>query len=50
LRADRLNIPNELATNDSKGCGGVMRVSPVGLIVSRVGADGSPQEAFRLGC
>ncbi len=30
--------------NDSKGCGGVMRVAPVGLLV------GDPERAFQLGC
>ncbi len=30
--------------NDSKGCGGVMRVAPVGLLVA------DPAEAFRIGC
>jgi ADP-ribosyl-[dinitrogen reductase] hydrolase len=30
--------------NNSKGCGGVMRVAPVGLIFDR------PAEAFRMGC
>lgn len=30
--------------NDSKGCGGVMRVAPVGLLVD------DPEEAFELGC
>lgn len=31
------------ALNDSKGCGGVMRVAPVGLLYP-------PEEAFHLGC
>ena len=30
--------------NDSKGCGGIMRVAPVGLVAT------SDQEAYRLGC
>ena len=30
--------------NDSKGCGGVMRVAPVGLIAE------DPESAFHLGC
>jgi ADP-ribosylglycohydrolase len=34
------------ARNDSKGCGGVMRVAPVGLFGWR---EMSPQQAFRLG-
>jgi hypothetical protein len=32
------------ADNDSKGCGGVMRAAPVGLIAN------SPETAFELGC
>ncbi|MBV8071655.1 MAG: hypothetical protein JO270_17225 [Acidobacteriaceae bacterium] len=28
----------EPATNDSKGCGGVMRVAPVGLVANRESA------------
>ena len=39
----------EPAQNDSKGCGGVMRVAPVGLFAWRLGQHESPQEAFRLG-
>lgn len=35
------------AHNDSKGCGGVMRVAPVGLFARRL--DKSAQETFRLG-
>ncbi len=31
------------AANDSKGCGGVMRVAPVGLLFP-------PEEAFHIGC
>jgi len=34
----------ESPINDSKGCGGVMRVAPVGLIAE------NPESAFRLGC
>lgn len=37
-------VPGEPAMNDSKGCGGVMRVAPAGLFAD------SPQEAFDLGC
>lgn len=33
----------EPAKNNSKGCGGVMRVAPVGLVMRR-------EEAFQLGC
>jgi len=42
LRNTRL--PGEPAMNNSKGCGGVMRVAPAGLFAD------SPQEAFDLGC
>ncbi|MFO1153167.1 MAG: ADP-ribosylglycohydrolase family protein [Rhodospirillales bacterium] len=35
------------ADNDSKGCGGVMRMAPVGLYARRVAP--SPEETFRLG-
>lgn len=37
----------EPARNDSKGCGGVMRVAPVGLFAWS--AQRSPQETFQLG-
>ncbi len=37
------------ARNDSKACGGVMRVAPVGLFARRLGQQESPQDAFRLG-
>jgi len=43
LRRGVPGSPHE-SVNDSKGCGGVMRVAPVGL----VGSD--PAEAYRLGC
>ena len=39
----------EPARNDSKGCGGVMRVAPVGLFAWRLRQYESPQDAFRLG-
>lgn len=39
----------EMARNDSKGCGGLMRVAPVGLIMARLGIQDPVQEAFRLG-
>jgi ADP-ribosylglycohydrolase len=42
LRAERMGTVEE-PLNDSKGCGGVMRVAPVGL--AKVGDD-----AFELGC
>lgn len=43
LSALRAGLPGEPTRriNDSKGCGGVMRVAPVGLM---------PTDAFRLGC
>jgi ADP-ribosylglycohydrolase len=44
LRA--MNYLGEPARNDSKGCGGVMRVAPVGLFAWRL--DRPPEEAFRL--
>jgi len=37
------------ACNDSKGCGGVMRVAPVGLFLSRLGQANAVGEAFALG-
>jgi len=37
------------ARNNSKGCGGVMRMAPVGLFAWRLDQQQSPQEAFRLG-
>lgn len=39
----------EPARNESKGCGGVMRVAPVGLFGWRLRQQESPQDAFRLG-
>lgn len=36
--------PGAAAVNDSKGCGGVMRMAPVGLFVD------TPEDAFDLGC
>jgi ADP-ribosylglycohydrolase len=39
----------EPARNDSKGCGGVMRVAPVGLFAWRQRGSETPKEAFRLG-
>ena len=39
----------ELARNDSKGCGGVMRVAPVGLFAWRLRQYESAHDAFRLG-
>ena len=39
----------EPAKNDSKGCGGVMRVAPAGLFVARLGQNASLGYAFELG-
>ena len=43
---------DELASNDSKGCGGVMRMAPVGLFVRgwEKAAPENAQSAFDLGC
>jgi ADP-ribosylglycohydrolase len=40
-----LGVP---ASNDSKGCGGVMRMAPVGLFVARL-PDGTVRQAFEIG-
>ncbi|WP_440997856.1 ADP-ribosylglycohydrolase family protein [Arhodomonas sp. SL1] len=40
---------SDRADNDSKGCGGVMRVAPVGLLAATHGPDAAPF-AFELGC
>ncbi|MBK1619743.1 ADP-ribosylglycohydrolase family protein [Lamprobacter modestohalophilus] len=47
LRA--MNSLGEPARNDRKGCGGVMRVAPVGLFAWRLRQYESPQDTFRLG-
>lgn len=47
LRA--MNFWGEPARNDSKGCGGVMRVAPVGLFVWRLRQPDELQNAFHLG-
>jgi ADP-ribosylglycohydrolase len=39
----------EPARNDSKGCGGVMRLAPVGLFAWPLRNEQSPQEVFNLG-
>jgi ADP-ribosylglycohydrolase len=39
----------EPAVNDSKGCGGVMRMAPVGLFFSRLNPKNPNQKAFDLG-
>ncbi len=41
---EQMERPSAVADNDSKGCGGVMRVHPVGLFLA-----GRPEEAFELG-
>lgn len=43
LRSDRMGTIDR-PLNSSKGCGGVMRVAPVGLFLE------SPEDAFDLGC
>jgi ADP-ribosylglycohydrolase len=43
LRAERMGTI-EHPLNDSKGCGGVMRVAPIGVVAE------DPEAAFRLGC
>ena len=40
----------ELAFNDSKGCGGVMRVAPIGLFCWRLKDSFTLEECFKLGC
>ena len=44
-----MNSLDKPANNNSKGCGGVMRVAPVGLFSWRLSQNESPQYAFRLG-
>lgn len=43
---------DETASNDSKGCGGVMRMAPVGLLIRGRGESAADhaQTAFALGC
>jgi ADP-ribosylglycohydrolase len=41
--------PGQPAQNNSKGCGGVMRVAPVGLFGWRLGQSASPEQTFELG-
>ena len=45
----QMHRPGEPATNDSKGCGGVMRIAPVGLFLQGHGQATSPERAFELG-
>jgi len=47
LRA--MSYLGEPAHNDSKGCGGVMRLAPVGLFAWQLRNEQSPQEVFSLG-
>jgi len=51
LRGGRMGTVAE-PLNSSKGCGGVMRVAPVGLLVRSCGYAGSDADAaaFRIGC
>ncbi len=42
--------PGQPAVNDSKGCGGVMRIAPVGLFAARIGDRMSTGNAFDLAC
>jgi len=44
-----MKSPGDPARNDSKGCGGVMRMAPVGLFAWRMRHNHSAREAFRLG-
>jgi ADP-ribosylglycohydrolase len=44
-----MTTPGDQARNDSKGCGGVMRIAPVGLFAWRLRNDYTPHDAFRLG-
>jgi ADP-ribosylglycohydrolase len=44
-----MTAPGEPARNDSKGCGAVMRVAPVGLLAWRLGRREAARDAFRLG-
>jgi len=39
----------EKSSNDSKGCGGVMRVAPAGLFLRRLHGASSPMDAFHMG-
>lgn len=44
-----MTSPGKPARNDSKGCGGVMRIAPAGLFTWRLKKQYSPQDTFRLG-
>jgi ADP-ribosylglycohydrolase len=43
-----MQSPGDLARNDRKGCGGVMRVAPVGLFTWNDGEPQDPRRAFGL--
>ncbi|WP_205665065.1 ADP-ribosylglycohydrolase family protein [Caldimonas tepidiphila] len=45
----RKSRAGEPAVNDSKGCGGVMRVAPAGLLCAALGGEGLDERAFGLG-
>lgn len=45
---ENMHTLGDPAQNDSKGCGGVMRVAPAGVFAWRCGR--SPRYAFQLGC
>nr|WP_297444695.1 ADP-ribosylglycohydrolase family protein [Acidiferrobacter sp.] len=42
-----MTVMGDPAQNDSKGCGGVMRIAPVGLVMGQGGS--SPSDTFALG-
>ena len=44
LKSDSFGLRDGPPINDSKGCGGVMRAAPAGIVPDEVG------QAFRLGC
>lgn len=44
---------NDIVNNDSKGCGGVMRAAPAGLLAARINkgdSAGTARLAFEIGC
>jgi ADP-ribosylglycohydrolase len=49
-----MKVRGDPASNDSKGCGGVMRVAPVGLVFWERQVDEQqsqfPQQSFKIGC
>lgn len=53
---ESMRISNDVATNDSKGCGGVMRVAPIGMYYATLagsttqGQEQAVSEAFELAC